>query len=106
MTPVDRTELDMWLLGVCELTAENWAGESDTSAGGVDCMELEAGMEVAGSITEDTGVSEIAGAKTFVSPRAEADEPAWAEAAGAFSLGGGLEDIALHHQLWSAWERT
>jgi len=85
----------MWLLGVCELTADGWAGESDTSAGGVDCMELGAEIEVAGSITEDIGVSEIAGAKTFVSPRAEADEPAWAEAAGAWSTGGGLEDAGL-----------
>jgi len=85
----------MWLLGVCELTAETWAGESGSAAVGVDCMELGAGMEVAGSITEDAGVSEIAGAKTFVSPRAEADEPAWAEAAGAWSTGGGSEDAGL-----------
>jgi hypothetical protein len=58
-------------------------------------MKLGAGIEVAGSINEDTGVSEIAGAKTLVSPSAEADEPAWAEAAGALSLGGVLEDTAL-----------
>jgi hypothetical protein len=58
-------------------------------------MELGAGIEVAGSITEDTGVSEIAGAKTFVSPRAEADEPALADAAGALSTGGELEDTGL-----------
>lgn len=95
MTPVDRAALDMWLLGVCELTADVSTGESDTSADGTDWAELGAGIEVAGSINEDTGVSEIAGAKTFVSPRAEADEPAWAEAAGALSTGGGMEDTAL-----------
>jgi hypothetical protein len=67
-------------------------------------MELGAGIEVAGSINEDTGVSEIAGAKTFVSPRAEADEPAGADAAGALSTGGGLEDTTLHHQFWSPCE--
>jgi hypothetical protein len=48
----------------------------DSSAGDSDWMELGTGIEVAWSITEDTGVSEIAGAKTLVSPRAEADEPA------------------------------
>jgi hypothetical protein len=58
-------------------------------------MELGAGIEVAESINEDTGVSDMAGAKTFVSPRAEADEPAWAEAACALSTGGGMEDAAL-----------
>jgi uncharacterized protein YfiM (DUF2279 family) len=92
---VDRAELDTWLLGVCELTADDWAGGLDTSAGGSDWMELGAGIEVAESINEDTGVSDMAGAKTFVSPRAEADEPAWAEAAGALSTGGGMEDAAL-----------
>jgi len=39
-------------------------------------MELGAGTAVAVSINEDTSVSEIAGAKTFVSPIADADEPA------------------------------
>jgi hypothetical protein len=83
------------LLDICELTTDVSAGKSDSSAGDEDCMELGAGIEVAESINEDTGVSEIAGAKTFVSPRAEADEPAWVEAAGALSTGGELEDIAL-----------
>jgi hypothetical protein len=69
-------------------------------------MELGAGIEVAGSINEDTGVSEIAGAKTLVSPRAEADEPAWAEASGALSTGGRLEDTTLYHQFWSPCETT
>jgi hypothetical protein len=92
------------LLGVCELTADDWAGGLDTSAGGSDWMELGAGIEVAESINEDTGVSDMAGAKTFVSPRAEADEPAWAEAAGALSIGGVLEDTTLHHQFWSLCE--
>jgi hypothetical protein len=104
VTPVDRAELDIWLLDICELTTDVSAGKSDSSAGDEDCMELGAGIEVAESINEDTGVSEIAGAKTFVSPRAEADEPAWAEAAGALSTGGELEDIALWHQFWSIWQ--
>ena len=92
---MDWAALDMWLLGVGELTADDWAGGSDTSADGADWMELGAGIEVAGSITEDTGGSEIAGAKTLVSPRAEADEPAWDEAASAWSTGGGSEDAGL-----------
>ena len=52
------------------------AATSETSAGSVDWIELGIGTAVAVSINEDTSVSDIAGAKTFVSPIAEADEPA------------------------------
>lgn len=67
--------LDAWLLELCELTADVSRGVSEFSTGQEDWMELGAGIEVAGSIDEDTGISDTAGAKTFVSPSAEAAEP-------------------------------
>ena len=85
---------------ICALTADGSAAASDSSASGTDKLELGSGIAVTGSIDEDTGVSGIAGAKTFASPIAEADEPAKADAAGALSTGREVEITPLHHQSW------
>jgi hypothetical protein len=85
------------VLEVCELRADVSAEDSSSPAGGVDWMALETGIAVAGSINEDAAVSDTAGAKTFASPIAEADEPAWADAIGAV-LTRGLDDNALRDQ--------
>jgi hypothetical protein len=68
---------------------------TDVSAGSSDRLELEAEMAAAESIDDGISVSDGAGAKTLVSPRADAPVCAGIDV----SAGGTLDGTGLSHQL-------